>query len=57
LQFTEDTIDGHEFGHAHEGLGGGDVNSSGGKSKAIRMENTVRARHQDLLGKRRRERE
>ena len=53
LYFTDDVIDAHEYGHAHEGISGGKVDSEAGRSKAIRMENAVRARHPELGTRRR----
>jgi hypothetical protein len=44
FDFYDDVIDGHEFGHAHEGIGGGSVNSASSYNKAVRMENAVRER-------------
>ena len=44
LDFYDDIIDAHEFGHAHEGLTGADVNSQSGKQKAVDSENAIRER-------------
>lgn len=44
LEFYDDIVDAHEYGHAHEGLGGGDVNTYSGKRKAVDNENAIRER-------------
>lgn len=54
LYFSNETIDAHEFGHAHQGINGGKVNSSEGQTKALQMENTVRERQKGNLGPRKR---
>lgn len=45
LDFTEEEVLGHEFGHAYEGLNGGDVNSQASQNRSVDMENIVRARN------------
>ncbi|HMM81521.1 MAG TPA: RHS repeat-associated core domain-containing protein [Pyrinomonadaceae bacterium] len=54
LDFTNEIIDSHEFGHAHEGMSGGNVNSDIGKYKAVQMENIMRGRQNGIVGPRRR---
>ena len=51
LQFTDDIIDAHEFGHASNSVRNGERVE--GSSWSLRMENTVRSRHPEL-GKSRR---
>jgi RHS repeat-associated protein len=54
LYFTNEIIDAHEFGHAHEGMFGGSVNSEPAGWKAVRMENYMRNRQNGIVGPRRR---
>jgi hypothetical protein len=44
IDFENDIVDAHEFGHAHEGLMGFDVNNQSGKQKAVNHENAIRER-------------
>lgn len=46
IDFYDDIVDAHEFGHAHEGIKGGIPGSSLGNTKAVRMENAIRERRQ-----------
>ena len=45
LEFDEDMVDAHEYGHAYIGINGGDPDDELGKRMSLIMENAVRERY------------